>query len=57
MAVSQHIYTLGINHQSAPVAIRERMAFPPESLTPALRELVQLPGVSEGGDPFHLQPH
>jgi glutamyl-tRNA reductase len=48
MAVSQHIYTLGINHQSAPVAIRERMAFPPESLTPALRELVQLPGVSEG---------
>ena len=48
MAVSQHIFTLGINHQSAPVAIRERMAFPPGSLTPALRELVQLPGVSEG---------
>ncbi len=48
MAVSQHIFTLGINHQSAPVAIRERMAFPPELLVPALRELVQLPGVSEG---------
>ncbi len=48
MAVSQHIFTLGINHQSAPVAIRERMAFPPETLTPALRELVTLPGVSEG---------
>ncbi len=48
MAVSQHIYTVGINHQSAPVAIRERMAFPPESLTSALQELVQLPGVSEG---------
>lgn len=48
MAVSQHLFTLGINHQSAPVAIRERMAFPPESLTSALRELVQLPGVSEG---------
>ncbi len=48
MAVSQHLFTLGINHQSAPVAIRERMAFPPESLTAALRELVTLPGVSEG---------
>ncbi len=48
MAVSQHIYTLGINHQFAPVGIRERMAFPPESLTPALRELVRLPGVFEG---------
>ena len=48
MAVSQRIFTLGINHQSAPVAIRERMAFPPETLTPALRELVTLPGVSEG---------
>ena len=48
MTASQRIFTLGINHQSAPVAIRERMAFPPEKLTPALRELVQLPGVSEG---------
>ena len=48
MAVAQHLFTLGINHQSAPVAIREKIAFPPESLTLALRELVRLPGVSEG---------
>ena len=48
MADSQRLFTLGINHQSAPVAIREKIAFPPESLALALRELVTLPGVSEG---------
>jgi glutamyl-tRNA reductase len=41
------LYTLGINHQSAPVAIREQVAFPPEKLTPALQDLAKLQGVRE----------
>jgi glutamyl-tRNA reductase len=42
-----HLYTLGINHHSAPVAIRERMAFPPEALASALRDLVKGEGIEE----------
>lgn len=41
------LYTFGINHQTAPVAIREKIAFPAESLTAALRELAALPSVNE----------
>jgi glutamyl-tRNA reductase len=32
------LFTLGLNHQSAPLAIRERIAFTPEGLRGALRE-------------------
>jgi glutamyl-tRNA reductase len=38
---------LGVNHRSAPVEIREKLAFNPERLPGALRELVQLPQVDE----------
>ncbi len=38
---------LGINHRTAPVDIRERVAFAPESLDAALCELVALPQVQE----------
>lgn len=38
---------LGVNHRSAPVEIREKLAFNPERLPAALRELVQLPQVDE----------
>jgi glutamyl-tRNA reductase len=38
---------LGVNHRSAPVEVRERIAFNPERLPAALSELVQLPQVDE----------
>jgi glutamyl-tRNA reductase len=38
---------LGVNHRSAPVEIREKLAFGPERLPVALKELVQLPEVEE----------
>lgn len=38
---------IGINHRTAPVAIRERVAFGPEHLPPALTALRQLDGVQE----------
>ncbi|KPK37535.1 MAG: glutamyl-tRNA reductase [Gammaproteobacteria bacterium SG8_47] len=41
------ILALGINHKTAPVEIRERVAFAPERLTEALRELTTRPAVNE----------
>jgi glutamyl-tRNA reductase len=41
------LYTFGINHQTAPVEIREKVAFPPEGLADALHELASLPAVYE----------
>lgn len=41
------LIALGINHRTAPVDIRERVAFPPERLSEALRELTHLPQVHE----------
>ncbi|WP_167386771.1 glutamyl-tRNA reductase [Aeromonas cavernicola] len=38
---------LGINHNTASVALRERVAFGPDCIDRALRELVSQPGVSE----------
>jgi glutamyl-tRNA reductase len=38
---------LGVNHRSAPVEIREKLAFNPERLPVALQELVRLPQVEE----------
>src|SRR5689334_15214932 len=34
------LFALGLNHHTAPVAVRERLAFPPESLAAALKGLV-----------------
>ncbi len=34
-----HLFTLGINHHTAPLAIRERVAFGPEKLAEALHDL------------------
>ena len=33
------VLALGLNHTTAPVTMRERFAFAPEQLTPALRAL------------------
>jgi len=42
------IVVVGLNHRSAPVEIRERVAFSNGRLEPALRRLVELAGVVEG---------
>ncbi len=41
------ILALGLNHNSAPVSIREKLAFPAEQLRTALGKLVQLPEIEE----------
>ncbi|NNF93144.1 MAG: glutamyl-tRNA reductase [Altererythrobacter sp.] len=41
------LLAFGINHQTAPVAIRERVAFAPESLLPALQDLTERTAVNE----------
>ena len=33
------LHTLGLNHATAPLAVRERVAFAPDALTDALRDL------------------
>jgi glutamyl-tRNA reductase len=42
-----HLTVLGINHRTAPVEIREQVAFSPEQLAHALEELAGLEGVHE----------
>jgi glutamyl-tRNA reductase len=41
------LLVLGINHHSAPVDVREKLAFPPERQPEALADLVRQPGVAE----------
>jgi len=41
------LLALGINHKTAPVEIRERVAFEPAQITHALRDLVAQPAISE----------
>lgn len=42
------IIALGLNHRTAPIEVRERVAFAPERLKDALREMLSLPRVREG---------
>lgn len=42
-----HLLTLGVNHHTAPLAIREQVAFGPEKLALALHELTQSQRASE----------
>jgi glutamyl-tRNA reductase len=46
-AVTRTIVLVGLNHRTAPVEVRERVAFTERHLEPALRRLVELPGVAE----------
>jgi len=46
--VEAGIVLVGLSHHTAPVELRERLAFTNGSLEPALRSLVTLPSVSEG---------
>lgn len=41
------LFALGLNHLSAPLEVRERVAFPTEGLQQALRDLRAVPGVGE----------
>ncbi|GHT81704.1 glutamyl-tRNA reductase [Betaproteobacteria bacterium] len=41
------LYALGLNHHTAPLAIRERVAFEPDCLARALRDLTRGPAVRE----------
>ncbi|MCB1234879.1 MAG: glutamyl-tRNA reductase [Verrucomicrobiae bacterium] len=41
------ILCLGVNHKTAPVEIRERLAFPESEIDDRLREIRDLPGVDE----------
>jgi glutamyl-tRNA reductase len=41
------LYTLGLNHRTAPLDVRETVAFPPEALGHALRDLLGQPRVKE----------
>jgi glutamyl-tRNA reductase len=41
------LYTLGLNHHTAPLAVRERVVFSPDALGHALRDLLARPKVKE----------
>jgi glutamyl-tRNA reductase len=41
------LHVLGINHHSAPLEVREKLAFPPETQADALTSLASRPGVTE----------
>lgn len=43
-----NIVLLGLNHKTAPIALRERLAIGPQQLEEATRSLAQAPGVLEG---------
>ena len=46
-ASTMALIALGLNHQTAPLALRERVAFPADATTPALAALSAEPGVQE----------
>src|SRR5438309_4884405 len=43
-----NFHVIGVNHNSAPLEVRERLAVPEAQLPDAIRTLVQQPGVDEG---------
>jgi len=47
MGIPMNLLAIGLNHQTAPLALRERAAFAREALPPALRELVAAGGMRE----------
>jgi len=42
------ILVVGLSHKTAPVELRERLAFPPTAMERPLREVVTLPSIAEG---------
>jgi glutamyl-tRNA reductase len=47
MAAAMSLYTLGLNHQTAPLDVREQVVFSPDALGHALRDLLTRPKVKE----------
>ncbi|NCB57680.1 MAG: glutamyl-tRNA reductase [Gammaproteobacteria bacterium] len=43
-----HLFVLGVNHKTASLSLRERVAFGPERIDDALTALTSVPGVREG---------
>jgi glutamyl-tRNA reductase len=41
------LHVVGLNHQSASLEVREKLAFPPERQGDALADLAAQPGVTE----------
>ncbi|QDQ26846.1 glutamyl-tRNA reductase [Chitinimonas arctica] len=41
------LFALGLNHETAPIGVREKLAFSPDELALAVAELVATPGVEE----------
>ncbi len=39
---------IGVNHTTAPVDVRERLAIPESKLAEAMKRLIEHPGVDEG---------
>jgi len=48
--MSQSIVLIGVNHKTAPIELRERIAISREELPEATRALAAVPGVSDGAD-------
>ena len=42
-----HLLTIGLNHQTAPIEIREKASFEPKLIEPALKDLVHSHGICE----------
>jgi glutamyl-tRNA reductase len=48
MSQNHHLVLIGINHTTAPIEVRERLAIPAGRLADAIRTLAHQPGVREG---------
>jgi glutamyl-tRNA reductase len=48
MSRNQHLVLIGINHTTAPIEVRERLAIPAGRLADATRTLLHQPGIREG---------
>ena len=60
---AMQLLAVGLNHTTAPVSLREKVAFAPDQISQAVvaaRSWFGRDGSdfsNEGGDPVHLQPH
>lgn len=48
MEIPSHLFVLGINHQRAPVSIREKLSFPKSKQREALQHLLNFDGIKGG---------
>ncbi len=46
--MNQTLVLLGVNHNTAPIEVRERLAIPAGRLAEATRSLSSVPGIREG---------